>query len=202
MAIAKLRYDESELTRRLEQLPVPARAMFAAACAERLLPGYRAYAAKTGHGDPDALSAVVKQLWKDLEGTPISEQELDSLIETATELIPPDDEKPWVIESPIGEDATAATLYALTTRQTGSVQDAAWAARSAFEAVHEFVVNTENVNVQDRDANEAVMFDPSVQAELHRQLRDLTELFNGTVTVDAMRSRAEHEGLDLLPRRT
>jgi uncharacterized protein YjaG (DUF416 family) len=105
--------------------------VFAAAVAERLLPVYSFFSRKTGRGNPHSLTEILDRLWRDIDGIPMTPGELQQNIDLSMELIPKEDEKPWVPEQYWAEDAAVAVVYALRTRQSGNPQHAAWAARRA-----------------------------------------------------------------------
>jgi hypothetical protein len=75
-----------------------------------------------------------------------------------------------------GEDAAAAVAYAYRCRQNGAAQEAAWAGGRAYEALDNWVINTEHIDTNQSGAEERVLSHPLVQAELGRQRRDLEEL--------------------------
>lgn len=58
----------------------------------------------------------------------------------------------------------------------GEPQEAAWAARVAYEALDNFVINSEDVDMTMPGAELRVLAHPLVQAELARQLRDIEDL--------------------------
>jgi hypothetical protein len=62
------RFDEKALAAALDRLPELYRTVFAAACAERLMPAYDAFARRSGRGDPKALGDILARLWDDLAG--------------------------------------------------------------------------------------------------------------------------------------
>src|SRR5882724_3878028 len=139
--MAGLEFDEMELSERLEQLPRPLRAAFAAACAERLLPAYDRFSTQTKTGDALTLEQILRRLWIDLSGEAMSDEEVERQIQACMELIPKEDDGPWVPEQAAAEDAAAALAYALRCRQNGLAKEAAWAARRAYEAVDDYVIN-------------------------------------------------------------
>jgi hypothetical protein len=67
-------------------------------------------------------------------------------------------------------------LYAYRCRQNEEAQEAAWAARHAYEAIDNWVINREDIDISERGAEQRVLSHPLVQAELARQRRDLEEL--------------------------
>jgi uncharacterized protein YjaG (DUF416 family) len=190
--------DEIELAG-IEQLPNPLRGAFAAACAERLLPAYHKFLARSNRGDPCILEQILTRLWKDLSGEPMSEAETEAQIDACVELIPREDDGPWVAEQAAAEDAVAALAYALRCRRSGLAKEAAWAAGRAYEALDDYVINHEDVDTNIAGAEARVLAHPLVQAELARQQRDLDELLAGTITIDRLRERSRAEAAEFLP---
>jgi hypothetical protein len=107
-------------------------------------------------------------------------------------LIPQEDEGPWINEQAYAEDAASAVTYALRARNTGESQDAAYAARVAYEALDHHVTN--RLGIED---DENVLAHPVVQTELARQHRDLNELLGAnsdpTTLLARLRYRASTE---------
>jgi len=105
--------------------------------------------------------------------------------------------RPWVLRC-AANDAATAVVYGLRCWKTGDAQEAAWAARRVYEALDRAVIERSGMDMNAPGAEKAVISDPLIQAELHRQKRDLTEL----TTVDtrefagfihALRARARSE---------
>ncbi len=194
-----LRFDEGALLDAIERLPPPARAAFAAACAERLLPAYVRFARRTEKGNPVALTDILAGLWADLTGSPMSDTEVDASVEMCMQLIPQEDDGPWVPEQAAAEDAASALAYALRCRRTGSSREAAWAARCAYEAIDHYVVNHEKVDTNIPGAEARVLAHPIIQSELARQQRDLSELHGSTISANGLRERSKAEASVFLP---
>jgi uncharacterized protein YjaG (DUF416 family) len=194
-----IHFDERELVAKLNELPDELRAAFAASCAERLLPAYAKFAARTGRGEAAALTAILTRLWHDLGGNPMTDSERQAQIDACMKLIPREDDGEWVPEQAAAEDAGAAVAYALRCRLTGQAQEATWAARRAYEALDHYVINRANIDTNEPGAEHQVRSDPLVQAELQRQQRDLSELHasrdaGGTEAMMRLRDRAKQEG--------
>ena len=189
-----LRYDEPGLVRALEQLDVPRRSAFAAACAQRLLPAYGSRFRGTHFGDPDALSELLGQLWSDLEGDRLRPEDLDELIARCMTLIPTDASNDGEAAA---QDAVTAVAYALRCRKSGSAAEAGWAARSGYDALDTFIIEREKIEHIDRNVESRILSHPLVQAELSRQLRDLRDLATEGAElsdlVGALRRRSENE---------
>jgi uncharacterized protein YjaG (DUF416 family) len=173
-----LRYNTEQLIEKLDHLPRSFRVIFAAACAERLLPAYTTFSGLTGKGDPETLVRTLARLWEDVGGDLMTESEVQASIDACTALIPYDEDEPWFVEQCSAEDASTAVLYALTCRQNGNSQEAMWSARRAHSAIDQFVINRENIVMWRPGARERVLAHPLIQAELARQQRDIDELLN------------------------
>lgn len=106
----------------------------------------------------------------------MTSHDIDVSIERCMSLIPREDEGPWIEQQAAAEDAGTALAYALRCRKTGESQEAAWAARCCYEALDHFVINRDDIDVNEAGAEAAVVADPLVQAELARQQRDLDAL--------------------------
>ncbi|RKH09906.1 DUF416 family protein [Corallococcus sp. CA053C] len=176
MAMKVLRFDEGQVAGMLERLPPRLRVIFAASCAERLLPAYVAFAHGTGRGDAAGLKNLLAWLWESLAIPLAPESEVQERVDACMSLIPHEDDGPWADGQAPAEDAGAAVAYALRCRKGGESQEAAWAARRVYEAVDHHVVNVEGIDVNVPGAGERILGQRLVQAELARQRRDLDEL--------------------------
>ena len=193
-----LHLNEQSLVTELERLPSPFRVVFAAASAERLLPAYVAFSRQTGRGDAPTLTAVLERLWLDAQGNRMDARQVQENLDVSMSLIPQEDSGPWVPGQAWAEDAAAAVAYALRCRQNGQSQEAAWAARRAYEALDHFVIGREGIDTNRAGAEEQVLSHPLVQAELLRQRRDLRELLAANQqdvvrVAQQMRQRAQAE---------
>lgn len=199
-----VRFSEQELVRRLERLPDALRTAFAAACAERMLPAYARFLHGGHPGDAARLEAILRDLWLDLEGnrTPAIEQQED--INTCMKVLSERDEQSeQYLDRSLAEDAVAALTYALRSRNSGDPQEAAWAARRAYESVDQFVVEKAQIDTNELGAEERVLSHLIVQAELLRQQRDLAELTanqtNIAAAAERVRERAKSEANIVFP---
>jgi uncharacterized protein YjaG (DUF416 family) len=194
-----LRYSEPDLVQAIERLSNAARAAFAAACAQRLFPAYVKYATKTGKGDPKAMGEVLSRLWRDLTEMSMLDAEVDRDIARCMELIPKEDDRPWVPEQAMAEDAASAVAYALRCRRNRQAKEAGWSARVGYEALDNYVISLEKIDTNVPGAEARVLSHPLIQAELGRQKRDLDDLLAGTVAINQLRDRAIKESSALLP---
>ncbi|HLH72677.1 MAG TPA: DUF416 family protein [Chloroflexota bacterium] len=195
-----LRFNEESLKSELSRIAAPLRVVFAAAVAERLLPAYVTFSHKTGRGNPDLLTQILERLWGDIDGIEMSPEQLQQNIDLSMELIPKEDEIPWIPDQAWAEDAAVAVVYALHTRQNGKSQDAAWAARRAYDALDHFVTTQEDIDPSAAGAEEQIISNPLIQAEFMRQQRDLRELAavdrqDEPTLVQKIRQRAKAESI-------
>jgi uncharacterized protein YjaG (DUF416 family) len=172
-----LSFDEESLTTELDRIALPLRVVFAATVAERLLPVYVSFSHKAGRGNPDRLTEILDRLWRDIQGTRMDPEELQQNIDLSSDLIPREDDIPWIPDQAWTEDAVAAVTFALRSRQNGKSQEAAWAARRAYEALDHFVISHENIDPNIVGAEEQILSNPLIQDELMRQQRDFGELY-------------------------
>jgi uncharacterized protein YjaG (DUF416 family) len=176
------RFDEAELIAKLKRLPVSFRAIFATACAERLMPTYRLFHSESGDGDPVAMSRALEDQWCNPVLPEVHKEVYEQQLEKIMGLIPQDDE----IGASLTEKATYAQesgmslAYALSARLTGEPQEAAWAARVAYEALDNFIINREDIDTNKPGGEQKVISHPIVQTELGRQQRDLDELLDSS----------------------
>ncbi|XXY44276.1 DUF416 family protein [Sorangium sp. So ce269] len=193
-----LKFDEAQLIKDIERLAPRHRVAFAAACAERLRPAYLTFSARTGRGNPRQYEAILDLLWSDLDKQRMTDAEVSAHMEICMALIPQEDDGPWINEQASAEDAGAALAYALQCRQSGQSQEAAWAARCAYEALDHYVITDEGLDMNIPGTETRVLSHPLVQAEFDRQRRDIRELSDAkehefAETIHRIRERARTE---------
>jgi uncharacterized protein len=198
-------YDEFALRILLEDLPHRHRAAFAAACAQRQLENYEAFAIEVRWGDPAMLAQALDRAWQLLRGQePIDAQELSRLA-AACEALAPDAHKfrnRWTVWA---VDAAASAAYALRCLLDDDPQLAVWASGCAYAAVHGYVVAERDLDLNDPSAREQVREHPLVQEELRRQDEDLTMLQGAKMLTSSvlatLRERSRTGGLRPISRR-
>jgi len=190
---------EMELLERLKILPGRLMVAFALLTALRIYPAYKRFHDKTGRGTPGALALLVEQLWEDVNGKLMSENDVKLAAARALELVPAERDG-WENESqPYAEDAAAAIAYALRTRLSFDPQEAVWAARRVYESAEHFAATS----IQSSDGilkdEQRIMEQPFVLNEIARQRRDLDELTlladseGNLSSLSMMRKRSERE---------
>jgi uncharacterized protein YjaG (DUF416 family) len=170
-----LRFDEPGLIARLTKLPNELRVAFAALCAERQLPNYIRFSTRSGLGNPTLLNEAFVSIWEDLQGRSVSKARLTSILEQCMALIPNGDEDTEE-ETAYADDAAASVAYTIRARLVGDPQEAAWAARRAYDAVDHFILSELNSTIVERGREGLIASHPLAQAELQRQQADLQDL--------------------------
>jgi hypothetical protein len=170
-------FDEPRLISELGNLPPPLRVAFAAACAERQMCAYRRFEESHGRKPPNALDVALQETWAHPD-PPQDPEALEQQIEALMDLVPQegDLQGAWTQDSTNAQNAGMAALYALRTKLRGDPQEAAWAARVAYEALDNFVINSEDIDTNKPGEQLRVLAHPLVQAELTRQRIDLEDL--------------------------
>jgi len=170
-------FDEARLISEIRHLPAPLRVAFAAACAERQMSAYRQFEERRRRASPNALDLALQDVWAHPD-QPQDPEELEQQIESLMSIVPQEDdiEGPWNQDATNAQNAGMAAIYALRTKVRGDPQEAAWAARVAYEAVDNFVINSEDIDTNTPGEELRVLAHPLVQAELTRQRIDLEDL--------------------------
>jgi uncharacterized protein YjaG (DUF416 family) len=184
-----LKFEENSLVARLSILPVEYMVVFAACCAERLLPAYKCFATD------NKLEGCLSNVWDWLSNTKITNSTWNDLLEKCLALMPSEDSQE-LESAAYAEDAVAATSYAIRTKISGQPNEATWAARRVYEAVDQYVIRERRSQGKEPFNEPEVLHHPICQQELQRQLRDLEDLEKdnnfplSTVFINLLRSRA------------
>jgi hypothetical protein len=185
MASVVLGFDEETLVKSLRPLPLGSPIALALRIAERSVHVCRSGSRSTVYSS--ILLPAVDSLWAFLEGASIEVQQiLDQVIEHL-----PDSDGESTIQDALDDHAIAALAYALRCAQsTDSAQEAAWAARRAYEAVDQAVVSLLDTLDEAR-----ILRHEWVQRELGRQQRDLVLVLANASVPSLIRAVDQHEEL-------
>lgn len=187
---------DAVLKARLSALGQRERGIFAALCAERLMPTYRAYCADSDFPDPAIPLAALERFWEVAlrpDGPGEAASELEELAQACLVQLPVEDEGPWHTLRGPGEGCVAAIHYALQALATGDIQEAAWAATQVGDAIDQFIVNSESVDINAKGVNERLLAHPLARDERARQDQDLADLASGAVPPLELRERARRD---------
>jgi hypothetical protein len=98
-------------------------------------------------------------------------------------LAPPESDQ-WSILHAYAEDAIASLAYSIRCLITGDPQEAAWAARRAYESADQAAINQLRAEFGRDGAESDIAAHGIVQRELRRQVRDLRSLEIGAPVVE------------------
>lgn len=170
-----LAFDERQLKDDLSTLDWQRRAIFAAACAQRLFPHIAIYEEQANLDKSSwVFSRTLEKLWKSAASSFEDTQELRSLHERCVESLP-DDDAAWKAGTAFADDASAAIVYALEAVLNKSVEASLYSARRVYEAI-DACLGIEYHEQRKRPTEAELVSDPRVQRELVRQRRDIREL--------------------------
>ena len=102
--------------------------------------------------------------------------QLVTILERCMASIPGDEQDTKKEPAAYAQDAAASVAYTIRARLEDDPQEAAWAARRAYEAVDYFIVSQIDSTTVTPEDKRFVLSHPLVQAELRRQQADLEEL--------------------------
>jgi uncharacterized protein YjaG (DUF416 family) len=147
------KYDEVEISQRLTILPLAARVLFAAACAERLIPIYHWFCTGARQCDFDLVRAALDFVWSAEGAQQRPDDQLNLWCERLEVLVSSIDEVDSV-GAAVAENAVACVAYALRAWRANDPQESIWAARQLYDAAdtivqdgaatHDYVCDLEN----------------------------------------------------------
>lgn len=188
-ASSTLRYTEEALIAELKALSPARRVAFAAAAATRQLSNWECIAdARTVHRPAE----IVAELWTDLHAGAVDRSAWMDRLDEVMALLP-DEGQNWGMAGALADDALSSLAYAIRALLTADAQEAAWAARRAYEAADQASIVMLDIQPGTPAAEAAIRAHDIVQREMSRQLADLTLLREAAV--DELQRRAYAEDL-------
>jgi len=170
-------FDERALVRQLEGLPSRDRIAFAAAAATRQLGNVERFCSASSP------RRIATQLWAALRAEPVELSAWSRHLDEAMSLLDELDEGDWVARA-LAVDGLASLAYAIRCFLTKDAQEAAWAARRAYEAADQIAILALRALDKDFDLNKSeadVSAHLLVQRELERQRNDSAHLLAGSI---------------------
>jgi uncharacterized protein len=183
----------------LDRLPPAHRTAFAAACAERLLPNYAAFAAETGWGDTRRLRAALDAVWRHL-GDPggVAASELRAHYAAVDEAIPDTEDFDTPLVS-FALDAGVAVLSATAACYDPDPAHAASASEAATDTLDMFIQESLDLDASGPELEAVIAAHPLMQRERARQAEDLQTLADASVltadVLEALRARSWNGGV-------
>jgi hypothetical protein len=172
------RFDEVLLLDNIGALSSRSRIAFAAAAASRQL-GHYERIARDRHHDRDP-RVIATQLWATLRADSIDHPSWVSALDEVLSLLPEEGDES-VIEYALVDDALSSLAYAIRCLLDPEPQEAAWAARRAYEAADQAAICTLAVQGGSLDTSAVIQSHAIVQRELARQHNDLSLLRAGAL---------------------
>ncbi|PKQ18860.1 MAG: hypothetical protein CVT66_11860 [Actinobacteria bacterium HGW-Actinobacteria-6] len=168
-------FDESALVGELEALSSRARIAFAAAAATRQLGNYERLAHASEASSEQRPREIATQLWTDLLAAAVDRAAWSAKLDEVMSLLPEESDD-WVIAHALADDALSSLAYAIRCLLTPEPQEAAWAARRAYEAADQAAIRVLGVQPGLPSTEPAIKSHGFVQRELARQRNDLSLL--------------------------
>jgi len=171
-----LRFDRESLSKKLSSLPRRLRTAFAAACAQRLMPGYARFASSNlnANANPQPASKILNELWNDIQSGSSDPGKLKRDVEACETLIP-DSEANYFEGIEYVEEALFSLAYAIDSELKGGAEEAVWAAEQGPNSLFRFVERLMGY-AESRADMARIDSHPLMQAELRRQEADLADL--------------------------
>ena len=193
-----MHFDPDALERQLDHLPLPHRVAFAAACCERLLPNYSAFAREVGWGQPDTLRAALDYVWSALDGGSVDHDEIDRLMERCDAVIP-DTEDFDTSSVSAALDAGTAVVGTLRSLRDGDPRHVVEVASYCRDTVHMYIQDRDDLHDNDPSFDTKIGQDPLMRRELARQSEILSELASTPVLDGTLLKRLRDESADGVP---
>lgn len=179
MSVSMLTFNKAYLSTSLNQLPAKLRTVFAALCAERQLPASMDFYRRIEGDRWNFIQNLLSDVWSDLEESS-QMQQLEQKIDRLMRIVPQEDDykEQWSQKATNAQNAGMTLVYVLRTMQTGDVQEAIWSAQVAYEALDNWVINSEHIDINVPGAGKIILAHSILQAELQRQRDDLRDLLS------------------------
>jgi uncharacterized protein YjaG (DUF416 family) len=166
-------FDERALLGELVALPSARRIAFATAAATRQLGSYERFARGSGEANTERPREIAVQLWADIRVAEIDRTAWLARLDEVMGLLPEETGADWVGRA-LAEDALSSLAYAIRCLLAPEPQEAAWAARCAYEAADQAAIRVLGVQAGMPDTEATIESHGIVQRELARQRNDLS----------------------------
>jgi uncharacterized protein YjaG (DUF416 family) len=169
-----LRFDGDSLSKKLSSLPRRLRTAFAAACAQRLMPGHTRFASRNLDANAQQAAKILGELWNDIQSGSSDPGKLKRDVETCETLIP-NSELDFFDGIEYVENAMFALTDAIESELKEGTEEAVWAAEQCADSLFRFVESLVG-HVESRADMARIDSHPLMQTELRRQEADLADL--------------------------
>lgn len=181
------RYDEPSLVVELAELETNFLVAFATAAATRQLSVYEYFMKGASGVDHLRPRAIASSLWTILSTGPVDSAHWSAVLDEVMSMIPDEG------TAPLADDGVSSLAYSIRCLLNRDPQEAAWAARRAYEAADQAAIWDLDVQVGLPETEAALQAHVFVQRELAHQALDLQLL--GRRLIDEVKTRAYHNAL-------
>ena len=181
------RYDEPSLVLALTELETGCLVAFATAAATRQLSVYEYFMKDASGVCPLRPRAILSSLWTILSTRPVDAAYWSAVLDEVMSMIPDEG------TAPLADDGVSSLAYSIRCLLNRDPQEAAWAARRAYEAADQAAIWDLDVQVGLPETEAALQAHVFVQRELALQALDLQLLGRGLI--DEVKTRAYHNVL-------
>ena len=172
-------FDETQLSAELAKLQGKGRMAFAAAVACRPLGTCERFAGQAGLASAGRPREIAVQLWSALQGDTSERTTWVVALEEVMNFLPqapPAAPDAASFAHGLVDDALSSLVYAIRCLLSPDADEAAWAARCAYESIGRAALCALRLQAGTPEAEAQVLAHPWVQRELERQRRDLSAL--------------------------
>ena len=172
-------FDETQLSAELAKLQSKGRMAFAAAVACRPLGACERFAGQLGLASEGRPREIAVQLWSALLGDASERTTWVMALEEVMNFLPqapPAAPDAGSFAHGLVDDALSSLVYAIRCLLSPDADEAAWAARCAYESIGRAALRALRLQADTPEAEAQVLAHPWVQRELERQRRDLSAL--------------------------
>jgi uncharacterized protein YjaG (DUF416 family) len=163
-------FDEHRLREQIGRLTPMRQTLFAAMVAARMAAIYRVYCQRQNTGNLPCFQSALAFVWEQLPATTPDRAGAERHLAHVMELIPEQDEN-WGPLSARADDSASTLAYTLRSLIASKPEEAAWAARRAYETADGLVSQGPNITLG--GGNEAAISEnPLIQSELKQQKAD------------------------------
>lgn len=191
-------YDEDELQTRLSSIDHRGLVLFGLYVAEELLPNYTVFSREQSFGEVDTLRNALNSAWDWLDGKPIDNAEIESLID-ACESVTPDTEDFNSLYVSAALDAANSTTNVLRLLIDSDSDLAFEIGTLGRDTVDLYVQEIERMPANSADIEERIRLHPLMQREITGQFDAMKAIEDGISTREArsLWSSKEKSNLDL-----
>jgi uncharacterized protein YjaG (DUF416 family) len=187
------KFDERTVITRLSRMNAHSKVMFALCCATRQLNAWNEFSRRLAPEKLDIFRDVLEKIWKSLNTNVVPIGWKMTLDEVMTLL--PEEQDGWAPFHVYADHAVSSLAYTLRCLIDSKEQEAAWAARRAYEAADQGAIRHLDIQPGTPESEKHLLSSVIVQRELSRQEYDLAliERLDVSEALDQLKPKAFRE---------